>query len=521
MTTYRKIHGRSIQAVTTDPTESIAEGQVWYNTSSDTFKTVLVSEAWSSGSSQTIFREGACAVTGTTTAGLLCGGSSPSAPYTNKTEEYNGSGWSAGGNLGTGRSAYGSAGTQTAGLTAGGYNGSNLAVSESYNGTSWSEGPDINTARRAYGTCGTQTAALLVGGYTTTSVNTVEEYDGSSWTTVTSAPTNNYSAGMAGIQTSAIQIAGATNPGQACVEYDGTNWTAGGSLNTGRSQGGYAGTTRDSAMAISGETPPGTKTVNCEQYDGTSWSEIVNVSTAGNPSGNSPAGSTSTAFFSSGQSRPKATEEYNKSANVITAAAWASGGNLNTGRNGAGGAGPQTAAMAYGGQQNPGTATKGETEQYDGTSWTEVSDLNTVRYTGGPSIQGTQTATIYFGGARQNPDVAGYNNTETWNGSSWSEVANLNEAREEVGGAGTSTSAVGFGGNPAGATTSTATEEWDGSSWTSVNAMPAADRAYAGSGSQTAALGSGGYSTTTSSVTATEEFTGETGAVNVKTLTQS
>ena len=131
--------------------------------------------------------------------------------------------------------------------------------------------------------------------------------------------------------------------------------------------------------------------------------------------------------------------------------------------------------MAYGGQQNPGTATKGETEQYDGTSWTEVSDLNTVRYTGGPSIQGTQTATIYFGGARQNPDVAGYNNTETWNGSSWSEVANLNEAREEVGGAGTSTSAVGFGGNPAPATTTTATEEWDGSSWTSVNAMPAAD----------------------------------------------
>ena len=51
MTTYRKIHGRSIQAVTTDPTESVAEGQVWYNTSSDTFKTVLVSEAWSSGSS--------------------------------------------------------------------------------------------------------------------------------------------------------------------------------------------------------------------------------------------------------------------------------------------------------------------------------------------------------------------------------------------------------------------------------------------------------------------------------------
>ena len=48
MSTYRKIHGRSIQAVTTDPTESVAEGQVWYNTTSDTFKTVLLTEAWSS-----------------------------------------------------------------------------------------------------------------------------------------------------------------------------------------------------------------------------------------------------------------------------------------------------------------------------------------------------------------------------------------------------------------------------------------------------------------------------------------
>ena len=48
MTTYRNIHGRSIQAVSTDPTESVAEGQVWYNTTSDIFKSIVASEAWSS-----------------------------------------------------------------------------------------------------------------------------------------------------------------------------------------------------------------------------------------------------------------------------------------------------------------------------------------------------------------------------------------------------------------------------------------------------------------------------------------
>ena len=57
MSTYRKIHGRSIQAVTTDPTESVAEGQVWYNTTSDTFKSIVASEAWSSASPLTNARE--------------------------------------------------------------------------------------------------------------------------------------------------------------------------------------------------------------------------------------------------------------------------------------------------------------------------------------------------------------------------------------------------------------------------------------------------------------------------------
>ena len=46
MSTYRKIHGRSIQAVTTDPTGDITEGQVWYNTTSDTFKSVVSTSAW-------------------------------------------------------------------------------------------------------------------------------------------------------------------------------------------------------------------------------------------------------------------------------------------------------------------------------------------------------------------------------------------------------------------------------------------------------------------------------------------
>jgi hypothetical protein len=58
---------------------------------------------------------------------------------------------------------------------------------------------------------------------------------------------------------------------------------------------------------------------------------------------------------------------------------WASGGNLNTARDGMyGGAGTQTAGLVTGGRDGPG-ASVAVNESYDGTSWTELSDLNTAR----------------------------------------------------------------------------------------------------------------------------------------------
>ena len=59
------------------------------------------------------------------------------------------------------------------------------------------------------------------------------------------------------------------------------------------------------------------------------------------------------------------------------AGAWASGGNLNSGRSQAGTTGTQTAALATGGF--PGPSGSAVTESYNGSSWTEVNDLNTAR----------------------------------------------------------------------------------------------------------------------------------------------
>ena len=59
---------------------------------------------------------------------------------------------------------------------------------------------------------------------------------------------------------------------------------------------------------------------------------------------------------------------------VTSTGSWGTGGNLNTARTWASGAGIGTAALAFGG--SPNTAV---TESYNGTSWTEVNDLNSAR----------------------------------------------------------------------------------------------------------------------------------------------
>jgi len=63
----------------------------------------------------------------------------------------------------------------------------------------------------------------------------------------------------------------------------------------------------------------------------------------------------------------------------IPAATWSSGGALNTGRNRAyGSASGNDAALVFGGSVPPSTF-KNETENYNGSSWTEVNNLNEGR----------------------------------------------------------------------------------------------------------------------------------------------
>jgi hypothetical protein len=76
------------------------------------------------------------------------------------------------------------AGTQNAGLAAGGITSVAASCSEEYNGTSWSAGGVLIVARFAAGGAGIQSAALVAGGYTNVAVSCTEEYLKSSYTIV-------------------------------------------------------------------------------------------------------------------------------------------------------------------------------------------------------------------------------------------------------------------------------------------------------------------------------------------------
>jgi len=73
MTTYKEIFGKYVKNYSSDPTSDI-EGQIWYNSTSGTFKTNLVgAAAWASGGNLATARQSPAGA-GTQTAGLVFAG---------------------------------------------------------------------------------------------------------------------------------------------------------------------------------------------------------------------------------------------------------------------------------------------------------------------------------------------------------------------------------------------------------------------------------------------------------------
>jgi uncharacterized ParB-like nuclease family protein len=269
MAEYINIRGQSIEVVASDPANPTL-GQIWYNSTSNTLKgggvstvgTFATANPMGTGRNQS---KGF----GTQTAAVAAAGNIP--PVTNVTEEYDGTSWSPSGSMNTTR--YRGATASSAPQTAGVYFGGNLgpgtsAAVEEYNGSTWTSVTSMPAGKDGAAGAGTQTAGLAAGGSNAGMQTTTFEYDGTNWTSGGAMGTGRYMMGYCGLQTAALAFGGEIGPlTNLTEEYDGTSWTAGGVLGTARYAMAGAGT--QTAALSAGGTPP--ITAATELYDGTSW----------------------------------------------------------------------------------------------------------------------------------------------------------------------------------------------------------------------------------------------------------
>ena len=515
MSEYKGIKGFQVQTRTEDPTP---------------FAQALANNpyagSWASGSALNTGRTQFGGSGASYNSALGFGGDNGSTQV-NNTESYNGSSWTEVNDLNTARSGTTGFGTQTAAFAVAGFGSSTLqATVESWNGSSWTETTDINTARRKLSSAGVTTSGIVYGGQPDDGGGQAlsESWNGSAWTETSDLNTARGYGGRLGVSnTSALMGGGDSRPPSnsgtihAQTEtWNGSAWTEVNDLNTARGGLGGSGTLTD-GIVYGGQTPP--NLTNTEAWDGTSWTEVNDLATARarlaetSQSGTSalgfggeiPPGGVTTAteewqFSGLPPSTPAAAYAdaiigdfyYNSTTGQFKTVndggapigTWASGGALNTAKqeNFGSGAGTQTAAAVAGGYT---TTNSTNHEQYDGTSWTETTEINTGRY--GSWADGTQPAFWMAGGY----STTVVNNTETWNGSSWTEVNNLNTSRAY--GGGTTGRSLTAGLVVSGYTTTNVNnvEQWDGTNWTEVSEVNTARRKAGGFGTSTSAFAMG------------------------------
>jgi hypothetical protein len=521
VSTYREIVGKKIKKVSSDPSSGL-DGEMWYNSTTGTLRGLALSEAWISATAMPIQNYGAGAA-GTQTALVYFGGSTydGSAPFprVSTTLEYNGSGWASSGAYTGSLNYLGGCGTQTAAMGAGGFSGTaNTTASAEYNGSTWTAGNSMSQQRMNMGAnfIGIQTAAAVVGGdqYPSTprSVSTVEEYDGTNFSSATAYPMVIQNIVCAGPQTAGWVAGGQsdiTPPSPNTIRnnvnfYDGTNWTASTALPVATHRAGGCGT-QTAALFFGGQlASPTTPLTTAYGFDGTSWTAKPSLSLGRVYIASGGVSTTSTAAIGAGGYDPgpgstSATEEFTVSTNVITAAAWASGDTLNTGRLNVSMGGIQTAGIVLGGHTSPGAEPKG-VETYDGSSFTAGTAIGP--YPGDyAAYAGPSTTGIIFGGAPYST------NTAVFDGE-WAAGPALNTGRSQLMGAGVGQpSAVAIGGFSSAPTAAALTEKYDGSSWSESGDLSTARGQGAGFGIETAAVCAGGN--TPAAVTdATEEYGG-------------
>jgi hypothetical protein len=296
MATYKQIFGKQVKFLSADPPASIGEGQIWYNSTTDTFKSSVVTGAWSSGGALSNATHSSNSSFGSTPAGVMVGGTTPTGPITANTELYDGTTWTANPNACPFSIGYGTGGgTQTAGIVCSGENppGSGTATAK-FDGSAWTSAPSRSTGTTTSVGIGSQSSFIQVAGVGVpappyAALTVVETFNGSAWATESNSYPVGFSQGFGG-GTEAAAIIGGGDPGiTASNTWDGSAWTAAGAMLASRYRGAYAGTSTN-AYQIGGYNNPSGGHTDTTVFDGTTWG--TNPSTATGSSGSAGAGQT-------------------------------------------------------------------------------------------------------------------------------------------------------------------------------------------------------------------------------------
>ena len=318
MTTYKDIRGTHIVTVASDP-PAPANGQVWYNSTDRVMKGLTENPAgsWATGGAMNTARFGNQAAFGIQTAALMAGGQHPPG-IVGLVESYNGSAYSEVADITARRLAAG-AGTSTAGLVFGGSSSSTVgsALAETWNGSGWTEVGDLNNARGGLGGDGTSTSAIGAGGRPGTVAHS-ETWNGSAWTETNNLNQARHAMAAVGADsTAAIAFGGFEGPSDytnatgKVESWNGSSWTETTDLNTARGFTNGAGVDYTNVVAFTGGTS-GTDVLNVtEIWNGTSWTEVADMS--GGRANMGGTGTSASGLVSGGNPGPlDTTEEFTR-----------------------------------------------------------------------------------------------------------------------------------------------------------------------------------------------------------------
>ena len=153
--------------------------------------------------------------------------------------------------------------------------------------------------------------------------------------------------------------------------------------------------------------------------------------------------------------------------------------------------GTNSGALVYGGPGPLNYQYPMYTEEFNGTSWTRVNDLNVGRSSMGAC--GNSSAAVANSGHNLTPG-SGLKITELWNGTSWSTGNASNDIHKNCGGGGPQTAGIICGGSPG-----NNNEFFNGTTWSAENDVGTPTPSSAMNGTQAEAYLAGGdpYSTST------------------------